>query len=327
VDVLNGEDGDDVFVPFLASGANASDCRDTFNGGAGTDSVLYTFRTNAVRASPSGAATSGESGEADTIGGDVEIVFGGSGDDVLSAGYRATALFGCGGNDDLQGGSGDDLLVGGSGDDLMNGFAGNDRFVEKGSVPRLEAGAREATPPTAFDPSWLGCTAASGAVVANGAGADRMNGGIGVEDTLDYGPVPVSFGAFALVDAGARTAALTVTLCASSASSSAAATPSTCNSGTAGGDGEAGENDDAVNVTRVYGGSGDDVLNGAATNDQLYGYGGDDRLNGGDGCDTLVGGAHGNGESNVLNGGSGDDVCIAAGSGAGASVTGCELTP
>ena len=57
----------------------------------------------------------------------------------------------------------------------------------------------------------------------------------------------------------------------------------------------------------------------------LYGYAGNDQLSGGEGCDTLVGGAHGNSESNVLAGGGGDDVCLAAGSGGGAQRTACEV--
>ncbi len=325
VDVLNGEDGDDVFVPLIADGAAAADCRDTFNGGNGVDAVLYSFRTNGVTASPNGAASSGESGEGDTIGADVELVFGGSGDDLLSAGPRAVWLFGCAGNDTLVGGNGNDVLAGGPGDDLMNGFAGDDRFVEKGGVALLVAGAREASPPTSYDASFLGCTGASGTTVSNGAGADRMNGGVGTEDTVDYGSLPLALGSYGLASAAGRTAPLVITLCAASASSSSASITTVCTSGTAGGDGESGENDDIVNVTRVFGGDGDDVITGAATNDMLYGYAGNDQLSGGEGCDTLVGGAHGNGESNVLAGGGGDDVCLAAGSGGGAQRTACEV--
>ena len=327
VDVLSGEDGDDVFVPLLATGASASDCRDTFNGGAGTDAVLYIFRTNAVTAAATGGATSGESGEGDTIATDVELIFGGLGSDTLTAGPRATWLFGCEGDDVLTGGTGDDILAGGPGNDLMNGFAGSDRFIEKGAVSRVVAGAREASPPIAFDAAIVGCAAASGSAVLNGAGADRINGGIGTEDAVDYGALAYAIGSFTLADHGARTGALTVSLCASSASSSNTGTPTNCSSGTAGGDGEGGEGDDVVNVTVVFGGDGDDVITGAATNDALYGYGGNDSLNGGDGCDTLVGGTHGNGESNVLDGGGGDDVCIAAGGGSSAATSRCEVTP
>lgn len=327
VDVLNGEEGDDVFVPLLAAGASAADCRDTFNGGPGVDAVLYTFRTNAVTASANAGATSGESGEGDTLGTDIEIVFGGQGNDTLAAGVRAAWLFGCEGDDTLTGGTGDDVLVGGPGNDLMNGLAGSDRFVEKGSVARVIAGAREGSLPVAYDAAIVGCASSSGTSVANGAGSDRMNGGIGTEDTVDYGGLALALGSFSFTDHGPRTAALTVTLCASSASTSSVGAATSCTSGTAGGDGESGENDDVINVTRVYGGDGDDLLTGAATHDALYGYGGDDQLNGGEGCDTLVGGAHGNAESNVLVGGGGDDVCLEAGSGVRAQQTTCELRP
>jgi Ca2+-binding RTX toxin-like protein len=330
VDVLNGGSGDDVFVPLGAGEGTSSDCRDTYNGGPGTDYVLYTWRSAPVSAAPNGAATSGEAGEGDTIAADVEVIGGGTGDDTLTGGARGSMLLGCAGNDTLTGGAGADVLLGGPGDDLLNGGAGDDRFIEFGAVARTTAGAFVAgsalTPPVGFDASMVGCAASSGTTVANGAGADRMNGGIGVEDTVAYGGPALAYAGFFLVSSAARLAPVTVTLCVSGAvASSAAATP-VCTSGTQGGDGEAGENDDVVNVQRVFGGDGDDALTGAAAAELLYGYGGSDTLVGGAGADTLVGGAHGSAESNVLVGGADDDICIAEGGGAGASMSGCEIS-
>jgi Ca2+-binding RTX toxin-like protein len=330
VDVLNGGAGDDVFLPLLAGEGTSSDCKDTYSGGAGTDFVLYTFRTAAVTAAPNGAATSGEAGEGDTIASDVEVIGGGGGDDLLAAGPRGSLLLGCAGNDVLTGGAGADTLLGGPGDDLMNGGAGDDRFVEFGAVTRTVAGTFPAgsslVPPSGFDAAMVGCAAASGTTVANGAGADRMNGGSGVEDTVAYGGPMLGYAGFFLTSNAARTAPVTVTLCVSSATATLAGATPVCSSGTQGGDGEAGENDDVVNVQRVYGGSGDDVLTGAAAAEMLYGYGGSDTLSGGAGADTLVGGAHGNAEANVLVGGADDDICIGEGAGAGASTSGCEIS-
>jgi Ca2+-binding RTX toxin-like protein len=328
VDVLNGGAGNDVFMPLTdAAAASASDCRDQFVGGAGTDFVLYTFRTANVTAGANGAATSGESGEFDTINTDVEAIFGGSGDDTLSASALGTALFGCRGNDVLTGAAGSDVFFGGPGDDVMNGAAGDDRFVEKGTVTAIVPANLA---PTTFSAALLGCTpAASESTIDNGAGADKMNGGTGTEDTADYGgdgtALVVSVGPYSLTSSVGRVAALTITLCVSTSTTSSAAATVTCSSGTQGGDGESGENDDVVNVTRVYGGSAGDTLTGAASNDMLYGYGGDDVLDGGAGYDTLVGGATGNTESNTLTGGADDDICLEKGTGATASAASCEI--
>jgi hypothetical protein len=147
----------------------------------------------------------------------------------------------------------------------------------------------------------VGCTAASGTTVANGDGADKMNGGTGVEDTVDYGGdgtvLVVSIGPYALTSSVGRSADLTITLCASSTTTSTSSA-TTCTSGTAGSDGESGEGDDVINILRVYGGAG---------------------------YDTLVGGATANSEDNVLNGGADDDVCLEKGTGSNATISNCEI--
>ena len=327
VDTLNGGAGNDVFMPLLASSGTATDCRDTYVGGTGTDFVLYTYRTNAVTAGANGAATSGEASENDTINTDVEAIWGGSGADTLSASTLGTALFGCLGADTLTGGVGNDTFFGGPGNDLMNGGSGDDRFVEKGTVTALTSAD---VSPTAFSSVLLGCTpAASEVELNNGDGADKMNGGLGTEDTVDYGGdgtlLLVTVGPYALTSSVGRTAALTVTLCASATLTSTSSSTA-CSSGTSALDGEASEGDDVINILRVYGGSGADTLTGAATNDILYGYGGNDTLTGGAGHDTLIGGASGNAEANVLTGGADDDICLDKGTGVGNSVTTCEIT-
>jgi Ca2+-binding RTX toxin-like protein len=335
VDTLNGGAGNDVFMPLVLGSGTSSDCRDTFIGGAGTDFVSYAFRTASVVAVINGAAASGESGELDTINTDVEVLFGGSGNDTLTASSLGASIFGCGGNDTLVGSIGADKLFGGPGDDIMNGGAGNDTFVEKGTVSVVVPGDFDGSgsnddtqPPMAFASSQVGCTAASGTTVANGDGADKMNGGTGVEDTVDYGGdgtvLVVSIGPYALTSSVGRSADLTITLCASSTTTSTSSA-TTCTSGTAGSDGESGEGDDVINILRVYGGSGNDTITGAATNDVLYGYGGNDTLNGGAGYDTLVGGATANSEDNVLNGGADDDVCLEKGTGSNATISNCEI--
>lgn len=70
-------------------------------------------------------------------------------------------------------------------------------------------------------------------------------------------------------------------------------------------------NHDATNDT-LYGGDGDDRLEGGRGNDRLYGGDGDDILNGGEGDDRLEGGEghdilYGGFDNDVLDGGRGND--------------------
>ena len=58
-------------------------------------------------------ANDGEKGEGDNVTKTVEIVFGGSGADKLTAGVKAAVLHGGSGNDTLTGGKGADYLDGG----------------------------------------------------------------------------------------------------------------------------------------------------------------------------------------------------------------------
>jgi Ca2+-binding RTX toxin-like protein len=121
-DVLHGDAGDDVFDEgSAASGA------DIIVGGAGTDRVDYSARTNdlvvAMDAplSGPGGTLSGEdvSGtpEGDLISVDTENLIGGAGDDHLTG----NAL-----DNQIEGGAGVDTITGGAGDDLIDGGAGAD---------------------------------------------------------------------------------------------------------------------------------------------------------------------------------------------------------
>lgn len=58
-----------------------------------------------------------------------DLLFGGSGDDVLIGGAGHDTLVGGDGNDILMGGSGNDTLVGGDGNDILFGGSGNDTLI------------------------------------------------------------------------------------------------------------------------------------------------------------------------------------------------------
>lgn len=102
---------------------------DFLDGGAGVDNVYFDDKTQAVVLTLNGAtqvfASVGGVNE-DTIL-NVENVYGGSGNDVLTGDAKANLLYGADGADTLSGGGGADYLDGGAGVDTLDGGAGQDR--------------------------------------------------------------------------------------------------------------------------------------------------------------------------------------------------------
>jgi Ca2+-binding RTX toxin-like protein len=105
---------------------------DTFTGGAGSDAVDYSLRTAPVTADTSGSAgDDGEAGEGDTIGADVEDIYGGDAADTLTGSASENYFDGGPGDDHLNGGDGNDYLGGGDGNDQIDGGDGGD-FLDAG---------------------------------------------------------------------------------------------------------------------------------------------------------------------------------------------------
>jgi Ca2+-binding RTX toxin-like protein len=181
LNVLDGGPGADIFHASVS-------CRDV---------VDYSSRTNPVTVTVGdGMANDGESGEQDSIPGDIGGVRGGhgndtisflgpvsgcadvrfsgrGGDDVLTARSFLSWLRGGGGEDTLTaptgsshlfGGDGDDVAVGGGGFQVLDGGPGNDQLDGRGGQDRLNGGE---------GPDEL----------VGGAGHDRLLGGPG-GDTL-----------------------------------------------------------------------------------------------------------------------------------------------
>ncbi len=101
-DTLDGGDGDDSLEGFgLNSGDTENDTtgRDVYVGGAGADLVDYTARTDPLTLDLDGAADDGGSGEGDRIAADVERLYAGSGNDVLTGNAAVNWLYGYGGED------------------------------------------------------------------------------------------------------------------------------------------------------------------------------------------------------------------------------------
>jgi len=104
-DTLVGSAFDDEF--FAEPGA------DTYRGRDGNDAAGYSGRFAAVRVTLNGLADDGAANEHDDVGGDIERLIGGNGDDYLKGNGRNNRLAGNRGNDTLLGLGGNDELVDG----------------------------------------------------------------------------------------------------------------------------------------------------------------------------------------------------------------------
>lgn len=196
-DAINGARGvDDI------NGGNNNDLvdghegADELRGGRGTDTAFYPDRTTAV--SITVGFVNGDDGNEldltgavrDTVHGDIEIVFGGSGGNTIVGDSSSETLLGGDGNDTLIGNNGGDTLLGfngddanfgGNGDDLVRGGPGNDSMLGGPDEDRLLGGPDN-------DFIW----GKKGVDVMKGkTGIDRINAKDGRRDTkINCGPGP-----------------------------------------------------------------------------------------------------------------------------------------
>lgn len=149
-DVLHGGAGDDRLV----GGTGNDEFRgeggaDTMLGGPGVDGVGYAGAGPVVADLDGVTGDDGHRGERDTIGADIEQLFGGAGNDTLTGNGLPNYLDGGLGNDLLRGGAGNDELWAVDGNDRVYGEAGDDNLygggAAAGQVYLLDGGAN-ATP-------------------------------------------------------------------------------------------------------------------------------------------------------------------------------------
>ncbi|MGA0597692.1 family 16 glycoside hydrolase [Enterovirga sp. CN4-39] len=172
-------------------------------------------------------------------------------------------------DDMLSGTVGDDVILAGLGDDTVLALGGKDEVDGGEGDDSLDGGEGDDTlRGAAGDDQLIG--GAGNDLLIGGAGDDLLDGGEGV-DTADY---------------STDTAGVSVDLA----------------SGEAYGD-EAGS-DELVDIEKVIGGSGDDILIGDGGANRLIGGAGNDALRGGAGDDILQGGAG----DDTINGGEGFDI-------------------
>ena len=259
---LNGGAGNDTFVVNYQAGSfNA------VSGGDGNDTLQadYTNKTNGAGIE---VGYNGNNAIYDRSNGAVILQYDTIENFSITGTQYNDVLRGSIGNNTLNGGAGNDTLVGGDGSDTLNGGAGNDTLI---------AGIGTQT-------------------LYGGAGNDTLIGSVG-NDILNPG---YSVGSLDTVYGGGTNNILQVDY----------------SSKTDGGiylQGNVGQNhihDNATGKTLVqYSGIQNFNITGSQLSDTLFGGTGNNILNGGAGDDQLWAG---NGGNNTLNGGTGDDRLIAS---------------
>jgi uncharacterized repeat protein (TIGR01451 family) len=270
-DTLTGNGGDN----FFDGGAGG----DELHGLGGSDTAYYLDRFDPVEVSLDGVPNDGESGEGDNVGGDVEDIFGGDGDDTLIGSSQTNVLFGGDGDDDLDGGPGPDVLIGGGGIDDTADYS--NRVVSvlialDGSPTSGQAGENDTIEDDVED-------------AVGGSGADTLVGNAD-DNFLDGGSGADTFtggDGFDAVIYATRVDSVTVTL-----------------DGVAN-DGSTGEGDNVgAGMEDAVGGNGNDHFTGDAGDNLFFGGPGVDILDGAGGDDSLIGDA----DADELIGGVGFDL-------------------
>ena len=320
---------------------------DDIHGGAGTDQVSYNVRDYSVSVSMDDVANDGELnvGEADDIHSDVEVVFGGNGDDVFRGNASRNEFRGMFGNDKFYG------SVGAS--DLFEGYLGFD-IVEYDVATPLTIdllGEEAAVGPSQTDTLFTLEMAVGGTgddIIRGDDGPNRLVGGggndfirgLGGEDVLfasgDLSTVVGDDGDDLLLayqgtgkqlqgGAGSDTVSYAGYVEWDFSTEDYATAPVTADLDGQADDGYAGQKDkiatDVENLTGTH--FGGDKLTGNTAANELVGYGGDDTLSGAGGNDVLAPQrVMGTGsDKDVVSGGAGTDAVTYAGTSADLNVT------
>jgi Ca2+-binding RTX toxin-like protein len=276
-DVLNGEAGNDNFFDGdgddIVDGGDGDDSvsygsgADTYSGGPGYDYVQYDGAPGDVSLTQDGVANDGTAGEGDNIGADFEGINAGPGNDTVVAGPQANSIYGADGNDNISGGGGADQINGAGGNDIVNGDAGGDYIGGDNGDDIVNGGADGDILFASAGSDVLNGDDGSDRFRAGGSneGSDRFNGGGGT-DTVTWEDYDQSV--IVTIDGLAN-------------------------------DGIAGANDNvALDVEGVVGGSSDDALTGGPGANVIEGGPGNDAIairdgsadiaTCGDGSDTVV---------------------------------------
>ncbi|MBD2470493.1 calcium-binding protein [Nostoc sp. FACHB-145] len=195
-------------------------------------------------------------------------LYGGSGNDTINGGDGNDSFYGGDGNDILNGGAGDDTLYGEAGNDTINGGDGNDTIYTGESIDQVNGGAgidllNIDTTASTSNFTILYTSSSTGGTISNGTTTRNITNIEQARVTTGSGNDTINFSALAsdiTIQAGAGNDVITGT-----------------------------NNSNSFFADNLYGGSGNDTINGGAGNDSFYGGDGNDILNGGAGDDTLYG--------------------------------------
>ena len=349
LDTVTGGAAGDTFVATPAGDTSDAEA-DSFTGGGGADAVDYTARLGSVTVDVGTPAGSGETGEGDTVGTDIETFRTGPGDDTvfgdnfgqtIETGDGNDSVYPMGGDDTVDVGTGGDNVDAGSGDDGADTYLGSsdatldytgrsvaltinlvlaDEVGEPGEGDMV-AGFGTVKGGSGAD-TIVGTTMAEHLiggpgkdVITGGGGADVLEGD-GGNDTFPQGAAPdgsdtvVGGSGIDRIDYSQRTTRVVATL--------------------GGHGGGAGESDTiGLDVEAISGGHAGDSLTGSSLANTFYANQGDDVIRGMGGADTEQGGpgndvllqdAAANG-GDVLSGGTGVDRVDYSGRGAAVKVT------
>jgi Ca2+-binding RTX toxin-like protein len=307
-DTVDGGPGDDLIEDSTApdhtvdgTGTGA----DTMFGGPGDDTVDYSRKTTGVTIRLDNLTNDGQTGEHDNTHTDIENILGTNSSDTLVGSAGNNVIDGFAGNDLVNGLGGNDVLGGDdAGADNLFGGTGIDTadygFRRAGVTVRLDDLANDGLAGegdnahtdienirgSRFNDTLVG---SAGNNLIRGRDGNDLIGALGGNDLLD-GELGRDY-----LFGGTGIDTLTY---------STRTEPVVVRLDNAFNDGQAGENDNAVDIENVLGGAGNDVLVGNAAN-ILRGLNGNDRLFGGNGNDLLTG----DNGTDLGDGGNGTDTC------------------
>ncbi len=256
------------------------------------------------------------------------LLFGGSGDDTISAGGGNDILDGGDGNDSVFGGDGDDSITSGSGNDSLDGGSGNDSIFGGDGDDSITSGGDNDTLDggdgndsifggdgddsiNGGDGSDLLETGDGNDSIFGGDGDDSIIGGRGNDELIGGTGNDSIFGGEgdATIDGGAGNDVIVGGNSRDSIFGGAGDDSIVVGGDRIGNDARdsifGGDGDDTIT------GDGKDIIDGGEGNDSIFGGAGDNTISGGRGNDVLVGG---DGNDSIF-GGEGDDSISGSGDG------------
>ncbi|UQZ88322.1 hypothetical protein C4J81_03510 [Deltaproteobacteria bacterium Smac51] len=250
----------------------------------------------------------------DTVNGTAshDILDGGAGNDTLNGGAGNDFLAGGDGNDTLNGGDGNDILVGGAGNDTLNGGAGADVFMfgrGDGSDTINYGDASDKVNFYNLNPDEVEFYIEQVASIYNSVYYPSYDIIVKIKDTGETLRIHWAINIYSYSSSYYLSGPQYNVGSFEFADGSSLSWSELMNSGQLimqGGDGNDSMNPPLFYPVNLFGGAGNDTINGTNSHDILHGEAGDDRLSGGAGNDLLYGGTG----DDYLHGGAGDDTYI-----------------